>query len=64
MAKFISTSKTATLIADHALEAFGLDNFEQINIKSENWGVMVQVLVGEHKGFYDYNAQDHSFIAA
>lgn len=64
MAKFISTSKTATLIAYHALDAFDLDNFEQIKIKAENWGVMVEVLVGEHKGVYDYDAKDHSFITA
>lgn len=64
MAKFISTSNTATLIAEHALDAFALDNFEQLDIKSEGWGVMVEVLTGEHKGIYDYDAKDNSFITA
>jgi len=64
MAKFISTSKAATLIVEHALEAFGLDNFEQVSVKSESWGVMVEVLTGEHKGVYDYFAESKSFIAA
>lgn len=64
MAKFISTSKTATLIAEHALDAFGLDSFEQVSIKHESWGVMVEVLAGDHKGFYDYDAKEKSFITA
>lgn len=64
MAKFISTSNTATLIVEHALEAFGLDSFEQVSVKSESWGVMVEVLTGEHKGIYDYDAKDNSFITA
>ncbi|WMM36574.1 hypothetical protein [Pseudoalteromonas phage PS_L5] len=65
MAKFTSTSKTATSIADHVLEAFNLDSFEDFNIKSiEGVGVIVNITKGDNKGSYDYYPEDTSFITA
>lgn len=64
MAKFTSTIKTNALIVEHAMSAFNLECFEQVNIKSESWGVSVEVLNGEHSGIYDYFHEDKSFISA
>jgi hypothetical protein len=60
---FTSTLSNA-LPFQHAMNAFGIDNSESISVKSESWGVMVEVLSGEHKGVYDYRASDNSFIVA
>lgn len=61
---FQSTLKSNALPIQHAMSAFGIDNPEHIKVKSESWGVMVEVLSGEHKGVYDYDAKENSFITA
>lgn len=64
MALFKSTL-TDSNIMYQALEAFNLDFETDVSITSEVWGgVMVTVLVGEHKGVYDYHANGKLFIAA
>ena len=55
---------TNALPFQHAMSAFNIDNPEIISVKSESWGVMVEVLSGEHKGVYDYFSESNSFIAA
>tara|TARA_R100000544_G_scaffold35337_1_gene22621 strand:+ start:183 stop:323 length:141 start_codon:yes stop_codon:yes gene_type:complete len=46
------------------MNAFNIDDMEMINVKSESWGVMVEVLTGDHAGVYDFYAGSNSFIAA
>jgi hypothetical protein len=46
------------------VSAFGIDDMEKIVVKSESWGVMVEILSGDHAGVYDYHANNNSFIAA
>tara|TARA_R110000772_G_scaffold246664_3_gene360383 strand:+ start:303 stop:494 length:192 start_codon:yes stop_codon:yes gene_type:complete len=53
-----------TTIAYQALDAFNLSFETDVNVKPESWGVMVEVLTGEFKGFYDYFACSNSFVAA
>ena len=51
-------------IIHHAMNAFNIDNQEDILIMSKTWGVMVEVLSGDNAGTYDYNESSDSFIAA
>lgn len=64
MSIFTSTLASTSPIALHAVSAFNLLNEFQVEVKSESWGVMVEVLTGEFKGFYDYFACSNSFVAA
>ena len=59
-----NSSLPSTTIAYHALNSFNLQFETDVSTKSESWGVMVEVLTGEHKGMYDYHADTKSFIAA
>tara|TARA_R110000851_G_scaffold2149_1_gene8274 strand:+ start:68 stop:259 length:192 start_codon:yes stop_codon:yes gene_type:complete len=59
-----TSSLSSSSIMYQALDAFGLDFETDISVKSESWGVMVTVLVGEHKGVYDFHADNNLFIAA
>ena len=59
-----TSTLTNALPFQHAMNAFGIDNAELISVKSESWGVMVEVLSGEHKGVYDFFAETNSFLAA
>ncbi len=61
---FSSTLTSSSLPALHAMNAFNIDDMEMISVKSESWGVMVEVLTGDHAGVYDYHASNNSFIAA
>ena len=59
-----TSTLTNSLPFEHAMDAFGLDCPESIRVKSEPWGVMVEVLSGENKGVYDFFAETNSFLAA
>ena len=59
-----TSSLSNTTITYHALDAFNLDSELDVVVKSESWGVMIDVLVGEFKGTYDYFADNNTFIAA
>jgi len=61
---FLSNLTSSSLPIHHAMDAFNIDNMENINVKSEPWGVMIEVLTGDNAGFYDYNFSNNSFIAA
>ncbi len=61
---FTSNCTTSTLPVFHAMNAFNIDDMELINIKSEPWGVMVEILTGENAGIYDFHFDSKTFIAA
>jgi len=61
---FLSTLTSSSLPFFHAMNAFNIDDMEIIVVKSESWGVMVEILSGDHAGVYDFHPSNNSFIAA
>ena len=61
---FTSTCTASTLPVLHAMNAFNIDDMELINVKSESWGVMVEILTGDNAGIYDFHFESKTFIAA
>ncbi len=59
-----TSSLSNTTITYHALNAFNLNFETDVSVKSESWGVMVEILTGENAGIYDFHFDSKTFIAA